>query len=307
MQQEARDWYDTPLYYDIIYDADTRKEADLLEHVFAMFATAGKTRRVLEPACGSGRLVMEMARRGWSVSGFDGSAKMLDFARERLSKAGRTRPRKAAESPRDWSRTSATRRLRDTEDTSNGVTGLLSKTSSALKARLWEDWMQSFEVPGGARFDLAHCLINTFRYLLTEKDAASFFQRVTRALRPGGVFVLGLHLTDYARTSCEHERWVMDRKGVHVVCNTRTWPADRRARIEKLRTRLEITHKGRTCRQETLWDYRTYDAAQLRRLIKTAAPELEIVACHDFTCNPASARALDDEYADIVVVLRKKR
>jgi SAM-dependent methyltransferase len=263
MKQEERDWYDTPLYYDIIYDADTRKEADLLEHVFRKFATAGKTRRVLEPACGSGRLVIEMARRGWSASGFDGSAKMLGFAKERLTKAG-------------------------------------------LKARLWEDWMQSFEVPAGASYDLAHCFINTFRYLLTEKDARAFFQRVTAALRPGGVFVLGLHLTDYDRESCEHERWVMDRKGVHVVCNTRTWPADRRTRIEKLRTRLVITHKGRTHRQETVWQYRTYDVAQLKRLLKAAAPELEVMECHDFTYDPKSPRGLDHEFADVVLALRKK-
>lgn len=326
MKQEKRDWYDTPLYYDIVYDADTRKEANLLEHVFAKHATAGKTRRVLEPACGSGRLVIEMAKRGWSVSGFDGSAKMLGFARERLAKLN-------------------------------------------LKARLWEDWMQSFEVPEGARgsgwspafrrhevavgsahvsredfcgdvsakvgegtsrrdrlkaglqraasfadahcvtgrFDLAHCLINTFRYLLTEQDAKSFFLRVAAELRPGGVFVVGLHLTDYDRTSCEHERWVMDRKGVHVVCNTRTWPADRRTRIEKLRTRLVITHRGRAHRQETVWGYRTYDAAQLKRLLKAAVPELDVVECFDFTYDPASPRELDDGYADLVLVLRKKK
>ena len=264
MKQETRDWYDTPLYYDIIYDADTRKEADLLEHVFARHAASGRTRRVLEPACGSGRLVIEMARRGWNVSGFDGSAKMLNFARERLAEAKR-------------------------------------------KARLWENRMQNFEAPKGARYDLAHCLINTFRYLPAERDAASFLQRVSAALRPGGLFVLGLHLTDYERTTCEHERWVMDRKGVHVVCNTRTWPADRRTRIERLRTRLVITHKGRTHRQETLWDYRTYDAGQLKRLLRTAAPELEVAACHDFTYDPAAVRNLDDEYSHLVVTLRKKK
>lgn len=263
MKQETRDWYDTPLYYDIIYDADTRKEADLLEHVFAKHASPGRTRNVLEPACGSGRLVIEMARRGWKVSGFDGSAKMLEFARGRLGKVKR-------------------------------------------KAALWEGWMQSFEVPKNTSYDLVHCLINTFRYLLTERDAASFLGRVSDSLRPGGLFVLGLHLTDYDRTNCEHERWVMDRKGVHVVCNTRTWPADRRTRIERLRTRLLITHKGRSHRQETVWDYRTYDAAQLKQLLKSAAPALKVVACHDFTYDADETRKLDDEYSHLVVVMRKK-
>ena len=28
------DWYDTPLYYDIIFDADTVEETDFLETIF---------------------------------------------------------------------------------------------------------------------------------------------------------------------------------------------------------------------------------------------------------------------------------
>lgn len=326
MKQETRDWYDTPLYYDIIYDADTRKEADLLEHVFAKHATVGKTRRVLEPACGSGRLVIEMAKRGWSVSGFDGSSKMLGFARERLAK------RKLA--ARLWedrmesycvAKGSEEARWSPAFRRNEGAVGALQASREEvcriavakedvgtsrrdrLKAGLQRTASFADASFGTGQFDLVHCLINTFRYLLTEQDSKSFFQRVTAVLRPGGLFVLGLHLTDYERTSCEHERWVMDRKGVHVVCNTRTWPADRRTRIEKLRTRLVITHRGRTHRQETAWEYRTYDAAQLKRLLKMAVPDLEIVECFDFTYDPSSPREMDDGYADLVLVLRKKK
>ncbi|MBX7206951.1 MAG: class I SAM-dependent methyltransferase [Verrucomicrobiaceae bacterium] len=335
MKQETRDWYDTPLYYDIIYDADTREEAALLEHVFARHATPGNTRRMLEPACGSGRLVIEMARRGWSVSGFDGSAKMLGFARERLAKA-KLNARlwegwmQSFEVPTHdearWSpafrrpgRSAGSKSFLYEDSDACARTNEHSGTAGLdrLKAGLQRasSAQSSVEVPASASqaarsessFDLIHCLINTFRYLLTEADAVSFLQRVSAALRPGGLFVLGLHLTDYERTSCEHERWVMDRKGVHVVCNTRTWPADRRRRIEKLRTRLVITHKGRTHRQETVWDYRTYDAAQLKRLLRTAAPELEVIACHDFTYDPAATRNLDNEYSHLVVTLRKKK
>lgn len=257
---ESRDWYDTPLYYDIIYDADTRVEAAFLEGVFAKHArVVGKRRRsVLEPACGSGRLVREMSRRGWSVAGFDASGRMLDFAR-----------------------------------------------AHATGARLWVDRMESFAVPGGVRYDLAHCLINTFRYLLTETEACAFLERVASAVRPGGIFVLGLHLADYARRTYEHERWVMDRKGVHVVCNTRTWPANRRTRIEKLRTRLQITHKGREHRQETLWDYRTYDLRELLAILRKAMPAFEVVACHDFHCDLGSEREIGEAEADTILVLRR--
>ena len=81
------DWYETPEYYDIVFDAGTEREADFLEAVRAEYGK-GRGRRVLEPACGSGRLVEAMARRGWRVTGFDLSPAMLDYARARLTRAG---------------------------------------------------------------------------------------------------------------------------------------------------------------------------------------------------------------------------
>jgi SAM-dependent methyltransferase len=262
MPAEQRDWYDTPLYYDIIFDADTEREGAFLE---AMQERHGRTRgkRLLEPACGSGRLVAEMARRGWQVSGFDGNARMLEFARTRLRQRG-------------------------------------------LKADLWEDWMQSFTIPGKRppAFDLAHCLVSTFKYLLTEADAVAHLRRVAAALKPGGLYVLGLHLSDYTRTGHEHERWVGERDGIHVVCNTRSWPPRRAQRLEALRNRLKITHGGRTHTQETRWEFRTYNAAQVRALLRQA-PDFTLAACYDFTYDIQAPRKLDDSYSDVILILRR--
>lgn len=259
MPTDHRDWYDTPLYYDIIFDADTPREAAFLENVWASYGAKSRTRRVLEPACGSGRLVIEMARRGWTVSGFDGNERMLDFAKERLGKEG-------------------------------------------MKARLWTDWMQSFTLPKVERFDLAHCLVSTFKYLHTEADALACLQRVADCLKPGGVFALGVHLTNYKDLKEEHERWSAQRHDIQVVCNTHTWPANPKTRLEDLRTRLKITHAGRSHIQETQWQFRTYDARQMKSLLKKV-PDLDLVACYDFTYNLDEPRELDDSYADIVLIL----
>jgi SAM-dependent methyltransferase len=263
MPTEQRDWYDTPLYYDIVFDDGTRQEADFLEAAFAKHARPARGRRLFEPACGSGRLAMEMARRGWNVNGFDGNAYMIAFAKERLAAAG-------------------------------------------LKARVWEDWMQSFTLPKSVKggFDLAHCLVSTFKYLQTEKDAAECLRRIAAAMRPGGLFFLGLHLTDYEAAKKEHERWVARRGPVEVVCNTHTWPADPKTRLEDLRTRLKITDAGRTHLQETRWQFRTYNAAQLNTLLRKV-PELEFVECYDFTYDITEPRRFDDSYADVLLVLRK--
>lgn len=264
MRSATADWYDTPLYYDIVFDADTSQEAGFLESVMNEYSAGrkGSSLRVLEPACGSGRLVAEMARRGHEVSGFDLNENMLQYARERL--AGR----KPA-------------------------------------ASLWRDRLEDFAVPARRKFDLAHCLVSTFKYVLDEAGAVSHLRRVAASLRAGGLYVLGLHLTDYRSRIAEHERWVAERDGIRVVCNTHTWPPDRRSRTEALRTRLKISRGGRTWTQETRWTFRTYNAAEVGALLREA-PELGLVACHDFRCEMAETRRLDDSYADVVLVLRRR-
>jgi SAM-dependent methyltransferase len=260
---KLRDWYDTPLYYDIIFDADTPKEGAFLDALHERYGRAGQSRQLLEPACGSGRLVSEMARRGWKVSGFDGNARMLDFAKERVQQ-------------------------------------------QELNARLWEDWMQSFELPKVQTFDFAHCLVSTFKYLLKEQDSVACLQRISAALKPGAIFALGVHLTNYSSQQEDHERWVAERDGIKVTCNTHTWPADRKKRLEDLRTRLTIEDKGRRHVQETRWQFRTYNAKQMRALL-AKVPDFELVACYDFTYDLLSPRELDDSYADVVLILKKKQ
>jgi SAM-dependent methyltransferase len=256
------DWYDTPRWYDLVFDADTPREADFLEQVAREHGRVrgASAHRVLEPACGSGRLVLELARRGWSVAGFDLNANMLDYARARLARARQ-------------------------------------------RAQLTLGDMSAFRVRG--TFGLAHCLVSTFKYLLTERAAENHLHCVARALARGGVYVLGFHLTDYASRSTSRERWTAAKAGASVVCNTQVWPADRRARLEAVRTRLVVRRGAREQRSETRWSFRTYDVRQVRALL-ARVPELEHVATYDFTHSIDTPRELDGELLDVVLVLRKR-
>lgn len=78
-------WYDLPRYYDIAFQSETPAEADFLEAAFRKYARI-EVRRVLETACGSGRLVCELARRGYRVTGLDLSRPALDYLRRRLER-----------------------------------------------------------------------------------------------------------------------------------------------------------------------------------------------------------------------------
>ncbi len=254
------DWYDTPRYYDIVFDTDTRVEADFLEEMLRRHGRPSGA-RVLEPACGSGRLVSEMARRGFDVLGFDRNAAMLEYAARRLEARG-------------------------------------------LSARLTRGELDRFRVSG--RFDLAFCLVSTFKYLLDERGARSHLQSVARCLAPGGIYVLGFHLTDYDSDALSRERWVATRGHTHVVCNTQVWPADRRKRLEDVRTRLLVTRGARKLRNETRWQFRTYDARQVRALL-ASVPEFDLVATYDFAYRLDRPRTISDDQLDVVLVLKRRR
>lgn len=269
---EPFDWYATPLYYDIIFDADTAKEADFLEAMLARHATtkrrAGQPVRVLEPACGSGRLVAELAKRGCDVTGFDLSDGMLNFARQRLS-----------ESP--------------------SGNGHLPSNVTLLNADMTGF---RFRKP----FDLAVCSVSTFKYLLTEDDARSHLRCVANALKPGGIYVLGFHISDDDQISCLRERWTGERGRTKVVCNIQSWPPDRKSRTEKVRSRLIVTENGTTRRYETVWRFRTYTARQVHSLLR-GVPQFEHVATYDMRYDPDTPRDdIDDRY-DCVLILRKPK
>jgi SAM-dependent methyltransferase len=81
----VENWFDYPQYYDIAFQAHTRQEADFIEAACRKYCPFG-VRRFLEPGCGSGRLVTELAARGYQVTGFDLNQPALSYLRRRLAR-----------------------------------------------------------------------------------------------------------------------------------------------------------------------------------------------------------------------------
>jgi SAM-dependent methyltransferase len=79
------DWYNYPQYYDTSMRSETRPEADFIEAACRKYCDR-PVRRLLEPACGTGRLVCELAGRGYDVTGLDLSVPSLDYLRHRLAR-----------------------------------------------------------------------------------------------------------------------------------------------------------------------------------------------------------------------------
>ena len=82
---EKTDWYDYPQYFDLGFRDETAKEVAFLPLAFERFGT-GEMKRILEPGCGSGRLIVSLAKRGYDVTGFDLSDSMLNYLNKELAK-----------------------------------------------------------------------------------------------------------------------------------------------------------------------------------------------------------------------------
>lgn len=72
------DWYDYPQYFDMLFSDETADEVKFFKKAFKKFGKR-KIKRVLEPGCGSGRLITAMAKQGFEMTGLDLSPSMLGF------------------------------------------------------------------------------------------------------------------------------------------------------------------------------------------------------------------------------------
>jgi SAM-dependent methyltransferase len=79
--------YKSPEIYDVAFGWDLELELDFLESCWSVHVP-GPVKRILEPACGTGRLLEALAKRGYDVAGYDLSAEMVSFASKRLGPLG---------------------------------------------------------------------------------------------------------------------------------------------------------------------------------------------------------------------------
>ncbi len=79
--------YDFPKYYDLVFGSDWQAEYCFLRHAFHQLAQR-TVRRVFEPACGTGRLLVKLAAAGYDVAGNDLNPKAVAFCNARFARRG---------------------------------------------------------------------------------------------------------------------------------------------------------------------------------------------------------------------------
>ncbi len=153
--------------------------------------------------------------------------------------------------------------------------------------------------------DAAFNMINSFRHLVTAKQADSHFKAVAQSLRKGGLYILGLHLTPNDGRPTEEESWSA-RRG-HLGVTTRLWPIDRdlENRSERFRMEYDINTPKRSFRIEDEIEFRTYTRDQMQSQISDFGG-FEMMETYDFRYDLANPVQLDDESEDAVYVLRRR-
>ncbi|MEZ6130092.1 MAG: class I SAM-dependent methyltransferase [Planctomycetaceae bacterium] len=254
------DCYDVPEYWDLAFDEDTSLEADFLIAAANKYGVS-KLHRLFEPGCGGGRLLRELAGRGFQVCGVDQSSTAVEFAKSRLG---------------------------STASADQIVVGDM---------RTWRP-----DEP----VDLAYCLVNTFRHLLTEDDAVQHLQTVSASLIEGGLYILGLHLLPPDADEEDDEEWSVTKDGTTVNMRLDVTECSRILRQETLSFRMEVIPAGRAKPLTFTSEYpmRIYEADQLLSLLRKV-PAFRLRDVYDFWYDIEEPLTLSDEMGDTVLVLQK--
>ena len=257
--------YDFPVYYDLVFGSDWAAEYHFLEAVLSQHvAWNGKQpvenqTRVLEPACGTGRLLYRMAKAGRHAAGMDLNVAAIDYCNARLKK-------------------------------------------NRLPETAWVADMCDFNAD--EPYDMAFNTINSFRHLSSEKAAVAHLNAVAAAVRPGGVYALGLHLLPVQGDQTEEESWSA-RRGMLSV-NTRMWPRDkdRKKRVERYNMQFDVFRPTGSLRIDDCLVLRSYTAKQFSSLV-AACPAWEIETAYDFRYSIEDPIEIDETTEDVVYILKR--
>lgn len=87
METVTESIYDHPRYYDLVFGTDCAAELKFVCDINNKYL-GGKAKRLFEPACGTGRLLYGLAKRGFEVEGIDLNVKAVDFSNQRFKRHG---------------------------------------------------------------------------------------------------------------------------------------------------------------------------------------------------------------------------
>lgn len=175
----------------------------------------------------------------------------------------------------------------------------------ATGARVFQGDASRFALAPGS-FDLAYCLIDSFRHLPDYGAARDHFRCVADALRPGAVYVLGFDISEGRDAEESLEEWKGQRGDITVKGRVQVLgDVDPQTRHETMLVELDVRHgKERrtiTSRQPLL----VWSPQDLRRVLAEEG-SFELVASFARTYELDHPIALEKVPGSVVLVLRRR-
>lgn len=231
------DPYAAPSVYDVLHTPGTAFEVDLLEKLVSRFGRRPpRSSEWLEPACGTGRYLRVLGRRGARGVGFDLDPGMLDYARTSLERRG------------------------------------LHQRIRLVQADM-ADMGDLLDQVGRERFDVAFVLVNSLRHLLEPAAVRRHFEQMRVALRPGGLYIVGISLSRYGEEEPSEDVWVGRRGACTVRQIVQYLPPDRDRRSEEVFSHLQVDRPGGRTHLDSHYELRSYDQRQWNAVIRTSGLE----------------------------------
>jgi len=253
--------YADPMVYDILYTPDTATEVTAYERVEALFAREplADDRIWFEPACGTGRYLRVAAGRGRRAFGFDLDKGQIEYAKKRVKFP---------------------------------PGGLSSQQYFTADMRIFLDDAATAGLPENS-VDFAFNPVNSIRHLASDREMLDHLNQMAAILKPGAVYVVGISITDYDWLMAEEDLWEAARGKIKVSQLINFLPPEagtKRARIETAISHLTVTRPGGEEHFDDVYDLRTYDSAQWRKLISRS--ELQWGGSFDASGKPLGDKVL---------------
>ncbi len=153
--------------------------------------------------------------------------------------------------------------------------------------------------------DAAFNMINSFRHLTRRGAPEAHLRSMAEAIRPGGLYVLGLHLTPTLLPPTDGESWSARRGHLCVTTDLQMIDRDLRRRREICRMVCRVYKPTQQLQLEDELVFRTYTAVQIRQLIHRV-DAFELTGIYDFRYRLEDPVELGPEIEDAVFVLRRR-
>jgi ubiquinone/menaquinone biosynthesis C-methylase UbiE len=170
-----------------------------------------------------------------------------------------------------------------------------------LKANIFNGDMANFQIKPN-KYDAAFCTVDTFRHLLSEKQAEQHLTKVSKALKKNGIYIIGLHLIPETGATNKTTRWTAKRGRLTVRTTITMLELDKKRRTETLKVTLKANKQKES--YVSIYQLRTYTLKQFSSLLdKTSV--FEIVNAYDEYYDVSNPVKLNSKSDYAVLVLKR--